>query len=209
MPRPKNTDTRRRQIARALMQVMATNGYDGASMTEIARAAGLTPGLIHYHFDNKQEILLSVLRELVEEHDAGLAAELATAGASPLAQVGAFLDFHLATGKRANAEALACWIALTGEALRQPEVRQAFERAVKSFVERLEAIIREGVARGELFCDSPKSAASALVALVEGYYVVAATARSQIPHRSAAGAARKMAAGLLRPALPLGDEAAR
>jgi len=65
MARPSNTDERRLQIMGALVKVMAKRGYDGASVADIARAARLTPGLVHYHFKNKQEILLAALRDLV------------------------------------------------------------------------------------------------------------------------------------------------
>ncbi len=197
MPRPKNTETRRRQIGEALVKVMATRGYEGASMLEIAAAAKLTPGLIHYHFASKQEILLSVLAEMVAQHDAGLEAALGAAGEDAAAQLEAFIDCHLATGKRANADALACWVALSGEALRQREVSEALGEVLAGLVSRLERIIARGVAAGDFTCTSSRAAASALIALVEGYFVVAAIARSQIPRHSAAGAAKKMAAGLL------------
>ena len=40
---------------------MADRGYERASVTAIAKAAGLTPGLVHYHFHNKKEILLALV----------------------------------------------------------------------------------------------------------------------------------------------------
>ena len=72
MPRPSNTEERQAQITGALMKVMAKRGYDGASVADIAKAARLTPGLVHYHFKSKQEILLAALRDLVARHDANL-----------------------------------------------------------------------------------------------------------------------------------------
>ena len=50
MARPRNTEERRRQIVDGLRLVMAENGYDGASVQAVAKAAGLTAGLVHYHF---------------------------------------------------------------------------------------------------------------------------------------------------------------
>ena len=58
MPRPSNTDARREQIVLGLQRVMAERGYEKATVSAIAQAAGLTPGLVHYHFKNKQEMLL-------------------------------------------------------------------------------------------------------------------------------------------------------
>lgn len=199
MARPTNTEQRRAQITRALVKVMARRGYDGASVAEIAKAARLTPGLVHYHFASKQEILLAALAELVGRHDARLEARLAEAGGDAGAELAAFIDFHLGRGADADPEALACWILLSGEALREPKVRVPFERALQSIAERAAAIIARGVQQGVFACDEIPAAASALVALIQGYFVLAASARAVIPEGSAAACAQRMALGLLQP----------
>src|SRR5262245_60384306 len=121
VPRASNTDERRAQIIRALIKVMAKRGYDGGSIGDIAKAAGLTPRLTHYHFKSKQEILLGALRQLVAVHSARLEARLASANGEPADEVAAFIDFHLGLGADAHPEAVASWILLNGEALRQPK----------------------------------------------------------------------------------------
>jgi TetR/AcrR family transcriptional repressor of bet genes len=199
MPRPSNTEERRAQITSALMKVMASRGYDGASVLEIAKAARLTPGLVHYHFKNKQQILLAALQDLVARHDANLETSLSAAGADPAAQVEAFIDFHLGLGADADPEALACWILLSGEALREPKIRVEFERALESTAKRLAKLMRAGVEKRAFRCDCVDAAAGALVATIQGYFVLAATARPLIPKGSAAKCAKLMATGLLRP----------
>src|SRR5262245_33345956 len=202
MPRRSNTEERRAQITGALVKVMAKRGYDGAAVADIARAARLTPGLVHYHFGSKQEILLEALRDLVARHDARLEERLARAGGDPAGEVGAFIDFHLGLGADADPEALACWILLGGEALRQPRIRVEYEKALRGWVDRLAGLIRRGVEQRAFRCDPP-AAASALVAAIQGYFVLAATARDVIPRGSAAASTKRMAEGLLRPARPL------
>jgi TetR/AcrR family transcriptional regulator, transcriptional repressor of bet genes len=198
MPRPSNTDERRAQITGALVKVMARNGYGGASIADIAKTARLTPGLVHYHFESKQEILLAALADLAARHEAHLEARLATAEADPAAQVAAFIDLHLGLGADADPEALACWILLSGEALREEKVRIEFERALQSLTARLAGLIRRGVEQRVFRCESIDAAASAIVALIQGYFVLAATARKLIPKGSAAPAAKQLAGALLR-----------
>jgi TetR/AcrR family transcriptional regulator, transcriptional repressor of bet genes len=200
MPRPSNTEERQAQITGALMKVMARRGYDGASIADIAKAARLTPGLVHYHFKNKQQILLAALRDLVARHDAHLEARLGKAGGDPIAEVAAFIDFHLGLGADADPEALACWILLSGEALREVKVRVEFEKALEGTVARIADAIGRGVEQRVFHCDSVDAAASALVATIQGYFVLAATARAVIPKGSAARSTKRMAEGLLRPA---------
>jgi len=204
MPRPSNTEERRAQITEALMRVMAKRGYDGASVAGIAKAAQLTPGLVHYHFGNKQEILLSALHDLVARHDKNLEARLGKAGGDPIAEIEAFVDFHLGLGADANPEALACWVLLSGEALREPKVRVEFEKALKAMAARVGETVRRGVHQRSFACNATDAdaAASALVAVIQGYFVLAATARTVIPKGSAARSSRQMAEGLLRPARP-------
>ena len=195
MSRTSNTQHRRRQIALALQQVMATKGYDGASIHDIASAAQLTPGLVHYHFQNKQAILLALLDHLVEVQDQRIEEQLE--GKVGLVSVDAFIDAHLALGRSADPEALACWIALSGEALRQKEVGAAFGKALQRFRDRLVQILVEGDTTGAFRCQDPASSASAIFACIQGYFSLAATARQLIPKGSAAPAVRLMARALL------------
>jgi TetR/AcrR family transcriptional regulator, transcriptional repressor of bet genes len=197
MARPSNSTERRRQIVRALIKVMAKHGYDGASIADVAKAAKLTPGLVHYHFKNKQEILLAALQDLVEPHLTRLDARLLAMADDPRAMLAAFIDFHLGRGADADPEALACWILLSGEALRQAKVRTRFEQALAAIRHRLQRTIESGIVRGVFRCDAPASAATALLATIQGYFVLAASARALIPLGSAAVMTKRMAHGLL------------
>lgn len=198
MARPTNSDVRREQISDALIRVMAKRGYDGASVADVAKAARLTPGLVHYHFESKQEILLLALERLVSRHLEKLDARLAAVAGDARAELHAFIDFHLGLGADQDPEALACWILLSGEALREPKVRSALEAALGAMTQRLHATIRRGAQQGVFECARPDAAASALVATIQGYFVLAATARSLIPKGSAAACTKQMAAGLCR-----------
>lgn len=198
MARPTNTDERRAQISKALMKVMSTRGYEGASIAQVAKAARLTPGLVHYHFKNKQEVLLCSLRELVARHHARLDERLTEAQGDPLAELAIFIDFHLAAGRDADPEALACWILVGGEALREAKIRAAYQSALESLVGRAAEILRRGVERRLFRCASIEAAASAIMAIIQGYFALAAGARDVIPRGSAATTARLMVEGLLQ-----------
>ena len=198
MPRSSNRAQRRKEIAAALMKIMAKKGYEGAALSDVAAEAGLTQGLIHYHFKDKLEILIEAQRMLLDRHMVLLGAAVYSAG-SPAKQVGAFIDFHLGLGATKNPEALACWITLIGEAIRQQAVRDDFEKIAKSLAEMLAAIVKQGVSGRVFRCNNPLAAASALIAAIQGYLVLAATARSIIPKGSAAASTKAMADGLLKP----------
>lgn len=196
MTRPSNTAARRAQIVDALIAVMASHGYDGASIALVARRAGLAPGLVHYHFASKREILLAAVQTIAARHGAALDDALAGA-ADPAAELRAFVDVHLGLGAHAAPAALACWVAATAEALRDRRVRGAVEAALAALTARAAAIIGRGRAAGAFTCADVDAAAAALVALIHGYFTLAATARAVIPAGTAAGCAHRMAAGLV------------
>jgi len=52
----------------AAYRLLAEKGYDSATMKEIAGAAGVAPGLIHYYFTSKDELLREVLMEAGERY---------------------------------------------------------------------------------------------------------------------------------------------
>jgi TetR/AcrR family transcriptional repressor of bet genes len=195
--RPSNTALRRREIAEGLRRVMARSGFEAASIAEIARAASVPPGIVHYHFKDKREILLELLTVLAEEHDARLDRALAAAKPDARSRLRAFLDANLAIGKSADPRALACWVAACGEAIKDAKVRAAWTRAVDGSQRRLDAILRELRPKGGV-----EAAAAAIMAVIQGYLVLAATARDRIPRGSAAPSALAMAEGLLGPARP-------
>lgn len=55
-------DNRERLIA-AGYTVLSEKGYEATTVKEVARVAGVSPGLFHYYFASKEELLIAVLRE--------------------------------------------------------------------------------------------------------------------------------------------------
>jgi AcrR family transcriptional regulator len=58
--------TSKEKIIKAAIKVFAAEGYDRASMDEIARVARLTKPMIYYHFKNKKDLYLYLLESHVE-----------------------------------------------------------------------------------------------------------------------------------------------
>jgi AcrR family transcriptional regulator len=71
---------RREQILDMAMQVFARQGYHGASMNDIADAAGVTKPVLYQHFDSKQALYLALLDEVGRRMISAI--QKATAGAT-------------------------------------------------------------------------------------------------------------------------------
>src|SRR5205085_4792835 len=60
-------DTRERIIA-AASKVLAEKGYEAATLKEISREAQAAPGLVHYYFGGKDQLLVEVLKDMSDRY---------------------------------------------------------------------------------------------------------------------------------------------
>jgi TetR/AcrR family transcriptional repressor of bet genes len=190
VPRPANTQQRRRQIVRGLAEVMAERGYAKATVQAIARAAGLTPGLVHYHFRSKQEVLIALIEGLA----ALVRRRLRSAAADdPEHRLQAAIEALVGTEAGVEAQAVACWVVIGTEAVRQPEVRELYESMMRQMISEFEAILRDAMQKqGGSAADAP-AAALATVAAIEGFFRLGAGVPACVPPGAAARAVRAIA----------------
>lgn len=62
-PFPEQDGDKRRQILAGAMATFLEKGFDGASMSEIARAAGVSKGTLYVYFKNKEELFDAIVSE--------------------------------------------------------------------------------------------------------------------------------------------------
>lgn len=191
MARKPNTAQRREQIVHGLLDAIGEHGYDKATIQAIAQKAGLAPGLIHYHFKNKEEILLELVKSLAavaQRRYAGLAAS--AAGAT--GRLKAYVDARLALGDGAEPQAVAAWVVIGAEAIRQPQVRAAYQDAIAAELTLLETLLGGYLdERGKSRACAGRLAA-ALIAFMEGAFQLASAAGDTMPRGYAADMALQL-----------------
>ena len=62
-PKYRVSKERYRSILQTSEKLFGEKGYQGVSIEEIARTAGVSKGLVIYHFGSKENLLVNVLRE--------------------------------------------------------------------------------------------------------------------------------------------------
>ena len=184
MARPKNTALRRHQIVDGLRVVLAERGYEKATIAAIARAAGLTSGLVHYHFPSKQAILLELIEHLRQQ-----VRSRQKEGHSPGERLRAFIEARLARGPDADPTAVACWVSIGAEALRQPEVAAVYHDLLAEQKAEPESMLTP-------LSQQPEVDAVAILAAIEGCYQLASAAPDLVPVGFAFEAVWRMAGGL-------------
>ena len=162
---------RRSALLDAMEQELAERGYAGATVQRVARRAGLAPGLVHYYFGRKLDLLLGVVERLREVLADRLAERPAT--------VDGVVDACLALP--GDPRAVRCAVVLSAEAVRDAEVRAAWSAVLLWLRGRLEAHLSPAEASavlgaivgswqlGSVGCPPPTgTAAEAVKALVRG-----------------------------------------
>ena len=192
MARPKNTDQRKEQIVDGLMTAMAEFGYGKATIAAIAKASGLASGLVHYHFPNKQAILLALMTRLAERLQERFDSRV-NSESTDLERLDAFVDAYLALDDTADTRAVSCWVTIGAEAIRQPEVSDVHQ----DFVLKQQALLLSILDSMSIEPEPAKAISSTILATIEGFYLLSVTVPSVPPPGSAAGSAKAVIRGLL------------
>ena len=112
-------EARRRQLIEATIETIAAQGYSRTTLTDVARQAGISHGLVNFHFETKERLLTETLQYLAAEYRQNWTAALEAAGPSPAEQLDAVLradfDPRICTNAR-----LSAWCAFWGEAQCRP-----------------------------------------------------------------------------------------
>ena len=162
MRRP-TVDERRSEILEAAIQVVIERGFGATRVSDVAKRLDISTGLVHYHFESKDQLLAEALRYAA----AADLARLREAAASGTALEKLDRVFGLYSPIEAEPGWM-LWIDGWGEALRSPDLQKISQELDLEWQEVLEQIVRAGVTSGEFRCDDPHATAWRLAALLDG-----------------------------------------
>jgi AcrR family transcriptional regulator len=172
MARSDTREKRREQILDGLFDAMAKDGTRGASISEIAVAAGIARGALHYYFSSKEEIRVSLMRHLGERYLSGLRAYIdrtIESGTAPARIVHSLVRFHFGGDDAHTERLLTVWIDFWGSAPSDGvlnEVVLDVQEQARTICWRVIAMTRPELA--PLDDDERRARSAALLALVEG-----------------------------------------
>jgi AcrR family transcriptional regulator len=158
---------RRREILRAAARVFADKGIREAKVGDIARAAGLSHGLIYHYFESKDAILEAILEEKLAQMQA-LMAESKDGGGPILDRIVRNFESWMAHVVAEPEMALVVTQTVVNRAL-PDRLRERLQLTVEAAFQLLVANLTEGQRRGEITKDVPADElATAVVALMRG-----------------------------------------
>jgi AcrR family transcriptional regulator len=158
-------------ILAGAMRLFAERGYDGVSMTEIARAGEITPAVIYDHFDSKAALQIVLLERQTAELLGHVGAALLEAPEDPTERMRIGVDafFGFVESNRFT------WRILFRDPPSDPEVAAAYRRLEGEATAGIAAFIEAGAGdalsgyenparSAELFAEGLKAAQNGLAA---------------------------------------------
>lgn len=192
---------RRAQILRAARAVFVEQGYLSARMEDVAKRARLSKGAVYFYFKSKRELFDALVDEEQQVTLGFLEGAARDRRPAPvkLIEIGLrYLDYFagLKTPPR-------FFMLMNEMAIRDEKIRTRVTDLHQVFIDRLSALIAEGVADGTFRDLDPLAAAMLLKALVDGLAGQSAVGLRPDVARLTTDGVRLVLEGLATGALPL------
>ena len=180
MPRPVVRTQRREQIVQACLRLVRQTGIHGFTVADVAAEAGVSRGILHYHFVSKEEIVREALLVLLLEFGRRAAETVSTTPGAARARLHALVDAALNEGQL---DFYATLLEFWSPARRDAVHRAALGRLYDGWIGFIAGLIRQGQAAGDLGPPTarPEDLACTLVALCDGLMVQCLIRREWMP----------------------------
>jgi phenylpropionate dioxygenase-like ring-hydroxylating dioxygenase large terminal subunit/AcrR family transcriptional regulator len=170
IPEAEGRQDRRQQLIDATMEAIRQFGLSRVTVAKVAGLAGLSPGIVSFYFQGKEQLLLETLRSIAGEYEAALRGALDKArGAeeSLLAIVDVNLDEHILNPRTASV-----WYGFWGESQARADYLRIFGARDAAMQERISTLFEELGTQ----CDRPsmnaRAVARAFDALIDSFWEV-------------------------------------
>ena len=174
----RRSDARQRLIESG-RELIHERGYTAVGVAELCEKAGVNKGSFYYTFPSKQELVLAVIDSFRDDASRTFA-DLTSGSGAPLERLQRFFGEAHRESRRKRKECgrvIGCAFGnLALEMSTQDDaVRERLGEVFDSHVDRIEAVVKEALARGDIPSLDTRRAARALVALLEGAILLAKT----------------------------------
>jgi TetR/AcrR family transcriptional regulator, cholesterol catabolism regulator len=146
--KPQHVGARTQQIIDAAARVFREKGYDGATLRDIAKEAGLLPGSLYYHIRSKEELLRLIVEQPIRDLHVHLE-EIVASEASPAQKLAQALAAQL----RAFGMHYPYLFVHIHNVLRVDTMHPDMQKRAKRYEEFWQQILTQGVKIGEFPAD--------------------------------------------------------
>jgi TetR/AcrR family transcriptional repressor of bet genes len=112
-------ESRRQQLIEATIDSLAKRGYADTTLANVADGAKLSRGIVNFHFESKEKLLVATLQYMADEYAGHWNAALEKADDSAAGRIWALVNADF-DRKICTRRKLAAWCAFWGEAKSRP-----------------------------------------------------------------------------------------
>jgi betaine-aldehyde dehydrogenase len=170
--RDEGEEARRIQLVEVTIDSLAEVGYVGTTLAEIARRAGVSPGLVAHYFGDKDGLLEAAFRRLARTIAVRMHSVLALAH-TPRERVQAVIDTNLAPEEFDKRTGTA-WLAFWGQVLHVRGLKRVQTAYQKRMLSNLRSDLRQIIPG-----DEARSLAAMIAAMIDGVWLRAALSEWQ------------------------------
>lgn len=170
MSRDALKEARRVQLMEATIDCIAARGFSDLTLADVAKAAGLSVGIVNFYFRSKDQLLIETFRHLVDEYVQQTNANIRSAGPSAAAQIEAAIesDFHRTI---ANRKKVTVWYAFWGETRWRPEFLKICQQISETFHAETRETFARLIAEGGYRDLDPDIVARGYDAMIDGLWL--------------------------------------
>lgn len=162
-------ETRREQLIEATLTAIERKGLAAVTLADVADGAGLSRGIVNFHFESKEKLLFAALSQLSEEYDRNWRARLAAAPGDAASRMRTLILAEFAE-EICTPRKLAAWFGFFGEAASRPDYRDLCWARDDAYLDALEEICA-GLDGEEGYGIDPANTAMAIYAMNEGLWL--------------------------------------
>ncbi len=178
-PRPRNPERTRQRLLQAAFREVYRYGFQSAGIDTILAATNVTKGALYYHFESKEALGYAIIEEIVAEipRERWLLPLERSKDKDP---IDALIGIVQAIPSRPRDVKGGCPLVNLAQEMSQldEQFRKRLERIFHAWQEGIAMALRRGQSQGTVRRDLvPEETASFLIAMVEGYEVLAKNAQ--------------------------------
>jgi len=163
-------ELRKQQLIDSTIDSIAKRGFSETTLADVADGAGLSRGIVNFHFQSKDQLLVETLQYLSEEYSDNWERALRKAGPSPAERLIALVkaDFEPAV---CNRKKVATWSAFWGEAKSRPTYLKLCAERDKAYADAMLAICQDVIDEGGYPDLEAQTVADGLSAITDGLWL--------------------------------------
>jgi TetR/AcrR family transcriptional repressor of bet genes len=163
-------ERRRQQLIDATMKCIGRKGMASSTLSDVAKEAGLSQGIVNLHFESKDNLLTETLRHVADEYKTQFNKALEKSGPAPAEKLLALMELDLRPSICDRGK-IAVWFAFWGEVKSRPTYRKICDESDRYYDSIVEGLCAEIIVEGAYKNVSASAIANALSSMTNGFWL--------------------------------------